>query len=91
MMEMVTWNQLGIHKKPIVVLNGMSAQHLFLTFTVKGYYSPIVTLLQQARDEGFIQPINLSLIQILDVAEGEDCGKVAIEALENWKWEVSIV
>jgi len=40
--EVVTWAQLGIHRKPVGVLN------------VAGYYDPLVALLQHAAAEGFI-------------------------------------
>lgn len=48
--EMVTWTQLGIHAKPVGLLN------------VKGFYDPLLALLDGATDEGFINEINRSLI-----------------------------
>jgi hypothetical protein len=40
--EVVTWGQLGIHRKPIGVLN------------VAGYYDPLVALLDHATAGGFV-------------------------------------
>ena len=40
--EIVTWGQLGIHRKPIGVLN------------VAGYYDPLVALLEHAVAGGFV-------------------------------------
>ncbi len=42
--EVVTWAQLGIHRKPIGLLN------------VAGYYDPLVAFLAEAAAQGFIQP-----------------------------------
>jgi uncharacterized protein (TIGR00730 family) len=42
--ETLTWAQLGIHRKPIGVLN------------VDGYFDPMLAMLDRATEEGFIQP-----------------------------------
>jgi uncharacterized protein (TIGR00730 family) len=42
LLEIATWGQLGIHAKPIGVLN------------VAGYYDPLVALLEHAVTEGFL-------------------------------------
>jgi len=42
--EILTWAQLGFHAKPIGLLD------------VEGYYAPLLTLLDGARDEGFVRP-----------------------------------
>jgi uncharacterized protein (TIGR00730 family) len=41
--EMITWGQLGLHRKPIAVLN------------TEGFYDPLITLLQTMVDEGFLK------------------------------------
>lgn len=41
--EAITWNQLGIHRKPIGLLN------------VAGYFDPLVRLIDHAVQEGFIK------------------------------------
>lgn len=42
--ETWTWHQLGLHDKPIIMLN------------VYGYYDPLLQFLQSGVDEGFIKP-----------------------------------
>lgn len=48
--EVVSWSQLGIHRKPVGVLN------------VLGFYQPIADMLNQAVEAGFMQQTNLGLI-----------------------------
>jgi len=50
--EIVTWGQLGIHRKPIGVLN------------VAGYYDPLVALLDHAVAGGFVSPANCGLVVV---------------------------
>ena len=44
LLEIITWKQLGLYLKPIVVLN------------VDGYFNPLLEMLQQAIDENFMRP-----------------------------------
>lgn len=55
--EMVTWTQLGIHSKPVGLLN------------VAGYFDPIVRLVDHAIAEGFIKEKNRELIVVADRPE----------------------
>lgn len=48
--EIVTWSQLGIHRKPVGVLN------------VAGYYDPLVALLDHAVAGGFVPPSSRGLV-----------------------------
>jgi hypothetical protein len=50
--EVATWGQLGIHRKPIGILN------------VAGYYDPLVALLDHAVAEGFVSPANRGLLSV---------------------------
>jgi uncharacterized protein (TIGR00730 family) len=43
-METITWGQLGIHRKPVGLFN------------VAGYYDPLLAMIDQAIEEGFILP-----------------------------------
>lgn len=43
-LEMITWSQLGIHKKPVGLLN------------VDGYYNSLLALFDNGVEEGFIKP-----------------------------------
>ncbi|XP_062209566.1 probable cytokinin riboside 5'-monophosphate phosphoribohydrolase LOGL3 [Phragmites australis] len=44
LLEVITWAQLGIHRKPVGLLN------------VDGYYNSLLTFIDQTVDEGFINP-----------------------------------
>eukprot|EP01102_Stenamoeba_stenopodia_P017536 TRINITY_DN6303_c0_g1_i1.p1 TRINITY_DN6303_c0_g1~~TRINITY_DN6303_c0_g1_i1.p1 ORF type:complete len:120 (+),score=26.06 TRINITY_DN6303_c0_g1_i1:80-439(+) len=48
--EVITWQQLGIHRKPIGVLN------------VNGFYDPFIQLIQTANREGFIKDQFLNIV-----------------------------
>jgi uncharacterized protein (TIGR00730 family) len=50
LLEIVTWAQLGMHAKPIVVLDTLD------------YYAPLLELLARASEEGFLRPENRALI-----------------------------
>jgi uncharacterized protein (TIGR00730 family) len=50
--EMVTWSQLGIHRKPVGVLN------------VAGYYDPLVSLLDHAVAGGFVPAQSRGLVVV---------------------------
>ncbi|MEP7270049.1 MAG: TIGR00730 family Rossman fold protein [Acidobacteriota bacterium] len=52
--EIITWAQLGIHQKPIGVLN------------VEGYFDPLITMIANAVMEGFIRPEYRDLIIVSD-------------------------
>lgn len=57
LLEIATWGQLGIHAKPIGVLN------------VAGYYDPLVALLEHAVTEGFLPAASRSLVIVDDDVE----------------------
>ena len=44
MMETITWGQLGIHRKPVGLLN------------VASYYDPLIAMIDRAIEEGFVLP-----------------------------------
>lgn len=48
--EMITWGQLGIHSKPLGILN------------LAGYYDPLLQMIDHAVAEGFIRPMHRQLI-----------------------------
>ena len=50
--EAITWGQLGIHRKPIGLLN------------VAGYYDPLLVLIERAVDEGFIRGQHRQLLVV---------------------------
>jgi uncharacterized protein (TIGR00730 family) len=48
--EIITWAQLGLHRKPCGILN------------VEQYYEPLLTLFDNAVKEGFLKPSNRRLV-----------------------------
>ena len=48
--EVITWAQLGFHRKPIGILN------------IEGYYDPLINLINHTLEEGFIRPENRELV-----------------------------
>ncbi len=48
--EITTWAQIGIHKKPIGLLN------------IAGYFTPLLALVTHAMTEGFVLPAHASLL-----------------------------
>ena len=50
--EVVTWTQLGLHRKPCGLLN------------VNGFYAPLALFIDQAVTEGFIKPVHRAAIVV---------------------------
>ncbi|KAL0557385.1 hypothetical protein IC582_005922 [Cucumis melo] len=50
LLEVITWAQLGIHDKPVGLLN------------VHGYYNSLLSFIDKAVDDGFIMPSQRSII-----------------------------
>lgn len=79
--EVITWNQVNIHNKPVVLLNVLS------------YYNPLRELIRNGVREGFIQPECEQLVLFVDgpadLREHErfDWGKAALEAIDSWKYD----
>ncbi|MEN8226844.1 MAG: TIGR00730 family Rossman fold protein [Bacteroidota bacterium] len=58
MFEMLTWGQLGLHQKPVGLLN------------VNGFFSNIMSAIETMVDEGFLNQINKEMVLISeDVGE----------------------
>ncbi|KAK8938574.1 putative cytokinin riboside 5'-monophosphate phosphoribohydrolase LOGL1 [Platanthera zijinensis] len=64
LLEMITWSQLGIHDKPVGLLN------------VDGYYNPLLALFDKGVEEGFIKPSARDIVisapnakELLDIME----------------------
>jgi uncharacterized protein (TIGR00730 family) len=55
--EMLTWAQLGLHQKPVGLVN------------VEGYYAPLVAFLDHAVAERFLAPAHRSLLLMADTPE----------------------
>ncbi|UKB84934.1 TIGR00730 family Rossman fold protein [Chryseobacterium sp. MEBOG06] len=50
--EMITWAQLGLHKKPIGILN------------IDGFYDDLIKLIQTMVDKGFLKQVNKDMLLI---------------------------
>jgi uncharacterized protein (TIGR00730 family) len=55
--EILTWRQLQLHDKPVVLLN------------IDGYWDLFVHLLEHQVNEGFVKPAHLNLFQVVDSVE----------------------
>lgn len=55
--EVLTWAQLGLHDKPVVVLN------------TKGYWNPLIALVDHVIDQGFADASLRGLFQVADTPE----------------------
>ena len=55
--EVITWSQLGIHQKPIGILN------------VAGYFDPMLELVERGIEEEFIRPQYRNLILVSENPE----------------------
>lgn len=52
--EMITWAQLGLHKKPIAILN------------IDGFYNDLIKLVQTMVDKGFLKQMNQEMLLVSD-------------------------
>lgn len=55
--EMITWAQLGLHQKPIGILN------------IDGFYNDLINLVQNMVDKGFLKQINRDMLLISDTID----------------------
>ncbi len=56
--EMITWGQLGLHQKPIGVLN------------VNGFYDDLLKMLQKMVSQGFLKQDNYNMLLVDNTIEG---------------------
>ncbi|CAN1574571.1 COG1611 Predicted Rossmann fold nucleotide-binding protein [Flavobacteriaceae bacterium] len=55
--EMLTWAQLGLHKKPIAILN------------VDGYYDALIVFVQTMVDKGLLKEVNQQMLLVSDTID----------------------
>lgn len=55
--EMLTWGQLGLHKKPIAILN------------VNGYYDSLILFIQNMTDKGLLKEVNQEMLLVSDTID----------------------
>ena len=54
LLEQLTWSQLGLHEKPVGLLD------------VDGYWRPLIALARHATEEGFVRESDLAAIAVAD-------------------------
>jgi len=72
--EILTWGQLGLHGKPVGLLNS------------GGYFDPLLAFLAHTVDEGFVRPENHAMIAVSETPAGL-LGKLQVYApptVEKW-------
>ena len=57
LLEIITWKQLGLYLKPIVILN------------VEGYFDPLLTMLERAVEEKFMRQEHAAIWTVAQTAE----------------------
>jgi uncharacterized protein (TIGR00730 family) len=72
--EMITWGQLGLHKKPTAILN------------INGFYDSLIVLTKTMVDNGFLKQINKDMLLISDNIEELLNTMSAYKAPEVGKW-----
>ncbi|TVQ65833.1 MAG: TIGR00730 family Rossman fold protein [Balneolaceae bacterium] len=55
--EIITWNQIGIISKPVTLFN------------FKGFYDPLIRMIEQASDGGFIRDENRKILNIAETLD----------------------
>ena len=73
LLEVITWKQLGLYLNPIIILN------------TKGYYNPLLGMLQKAADEQFMRKQHMDIWAVAETPEQ------AIELINKIPtWDASI-
>lgn len=72
--EMLTWGQLGLHRKPIGLLN------------VNGFYDSLLALLEHMTESGLLKEINRRMLLVSDNAEDLLVQMENYEAPDVGKW-----
>jgi uncharacterized protein (TIGR00730 family) len=55
--EILTWKQLGLHDKPILIIN------------IDGYWTPFLSMIETIITNGFAQPTIRDLFHVVDTIE----------------------
>jgi len=71
--EVATWTQLGLHAKPVVLLD------------VAGYWTPLVRQLDRMVEVGLMKEANRSIIRVADTPEAA-LGALAFAPIYEEKW-----
>jgi len=76
LMEQLTWSQLGLHAKPVGLLE------------VEGYWRPLVALARHATEEGFVRESDLAAIAVAEDPDAllDRLERLAREERPRAKW-----
>jgi len=76
LMEQLTWSQLGLHAKPVGLLD------------VSGYWRPLISLARHATEEGFVREADLAAIAVAEDPGAllDRLGRLAREPRPRPKW-----
>ncbi len=72
--EIITWAQLGFHRKPIALLN------------ISGYFDPLITFIEHMETEGFIKSTHRSAIVVKNDVDSLLDTLLAYQAPQLEKW-----
>lgn len=72
--EMLTWAQLGLHKKPVALLN------------IDGFYNPLLQMVDNMVSYGFLKHVNRDMIVVADNIEELLEKMRAYKAPKEGKW-----
>jgi len=72
--EMLTWGQLGLHKKPIAILN------------INGFYDPLLEMMQTMVNKGLLKDTNHKMILVSNTIDELLDKMHNYKAPENGKW-----
>lgn len=73
LLEVITWKQLGLYLNPIVILN------------VKGYYDPLISMLEQAAEYHFMRKEHLKIWSVAQTAVEAVC-----QLISTPRWDSSV-
>jgi uncharacterized protein (TIGR00730 family) len=78
--EMLTWAQLGLHQKPVAILN------------TNGYYNALLDLVQTMVDKAFVKPINQQMIIVSENIDEllEKMEQYVAPAVDKWITHTSV-
>lgn len=55
--EIITWNQIGLLKKPVTIMN------------IDGYYNSLIRMMDEAVETGYIKPKNREIVRVAETLE----------------------
>ncbi|TGM46146.1 TIGR00730 family Rossman fold protein [Leptospira vanthielii] len=78
--EIITWSQLGLHHKPIIIINWL------------GFYNPLLTLMQNMVESGFLKKENAALVQVLETSKDllQTIQNYSPSKMEKWLSEENV-